>query len=636
MNASPSAIVVFLCAAWSLAQEQWIWRQPLPQGNNINEVIWADGRFVAVGTAGALMFSEDGSAWTLGNTRSDRSLNDIARFKDSWVAAGDYGEILFSGDGRTWTPQVSGTTQDLLALSCFQELCVAGGRTGAVLVSRDGLRWESTPAPMMTYADFASNGKTVVGLGAGQTVIVSEDGKSWAKYLIPDAGNMFSIVWKSPLYLATGSLGRGGALFRSPDGIHWETQKLSDSGAVIGLHWNGRELVARLGTDSLLSSADGQNWKRMAMTPGRPMYSLASSGGKYLAFGPRSDYQFSDDAKTWTYRAPEITAAFRDVVWTGSRAIAVGDSGLIMSSGDGVAWKRENSGTRARLETIVWNGSLLVAGGDSGVVLTSRDGAAWARQSFTVDDFLWDAVWTGSYFAVLANLSSSIWAYVSPNGFDWTRTRLPERARGVSHITWADTQLVAFEGKYLLYTSKDGVAWKETNIGSDSAIQKLSSSVDFHPAWNGKEMVIPVSSSISNSIDFLTSRDLIHWSAHVIDSLALPTRAHWSGEQFIFHQNTEVVISRDMKTFTRQKAAAGISALAWDGKRYISVGAWGTIQTSPLPGDVGIVMRPLRTGARASAIFAWRAGKPVFLLENGRGITLALDAQGRLVGSTQK
>lgn len=630
MKASPSAIAVFLCATWLGAQEQWIWRQPLPQGNDINEVIWADGRFVAVGAMGTMMVSEDGSAWTPRNTRSSRGLNDIARFKNSWIAAGDYGELLHSPDGHSWTPQVSGTQQDLLALSCFQDLCVAGGRTGAVLVTRDGMRWESTPAPVMTYSDFASNGSTVVGVGAGQTVIVSNDGKTWAQHLVPDAGHIFSVLWKSPLYLATGSMGRGGALFRSPDGIHWETQKLSDSGAVSCLHWNGRELVARLGTDSLLSSIDGQTWKRMAMTPGRAMYSLASSGGKYVAFG-RADYQFSDDGKTWTYRAPEITAAFRDVVWTSSRTIAVGDSGLIMSSGDGVSWKRETSGTRARLQTIAWNGSLLVAGGDSGVVLTSRDGASWARQSFTVNDFLTDAVWTGGYFAVLANLSSSIWAYVSPDGFDWTRTRLPERAREVPHFTWADTQLVAFQGKNLVYTSKDGVVWKETNISSDSAIQGLSSSVTFHPSWNGKEMVIPISDSRLAATDFLTSRDMIHWKAHAIDSLQLPPLAFWSGDQFIFYQGTEVVTSRDLMTFTRQKAVRGITAMAWDGKRFIGVGTDGTIQTSPLPGDVGIVMRPRGPGAHAPALFTWNAGKPVFLRDNGRGRILAFDAQGRLV-----
>lgn len=635
MKASPSATVIFLCAAWLGAQEQWIWRQPLPQGNYVNEVIWADGRFVAVGALGTLMVSEDGSAWTLRNTRSGRGLNDIARFQNSWIAAGDYGEILYSGDGHAWIPQVSGTTQDLLALSCFQDLCVAGGRNGAVLVSRDGLRWESTPAPVMTYSDFASNGSNVVGVGAGQTVIVSTDGKTWAKHLVPDAGNIFSIVWKSPLYLATGSVGRGGALFRSPDGIHWEMQKLSDSGAVSGLHWNGRELVARLGTDSLLSSIDGQTWKRMAMTPGRAMYSLASSGGKYVAFG-RADYQFSDDGKTWTYRAPEITAGFHDVVWTGSRAIAVGDSGLIMSSGDGTTWKRETSGTRVRLKTIAWNGSLLLAGGDSGVVLTSRDGAAWARQGFTVNDFLWDAVWTGSYFAVLANLSSSIWAYVSPDGFDWTRTRLPERAREVPHFIWADTQLVAFQGKGLLYTSRDGVAWKETFISSDSAIQSLNSSVTFHPAWNGKEMVIPVTDSRTYATDLLTSSDMIHWTAHAIDSLQLPPQAYWSGSEFIFYQGTEVVISRDLKAFTRQKSVRGISAVAWDGKRYLGVGTEGSIQSSPLPGDVGIAMRPRGAASRAPALFTWSARKPVFLRDDGRGRTLAFDAQGRLVSLTPR
>src|SRR6478672_1944248 len=44
--------------------DNWHCRNPLPQGGILRSVANGDGRFVAVGDAGAILTSVDGAAWT--------------------------------------------------------------------------------------------------------------------------------------------------------------------------------------------------------------------------------------------------------------------------------------------------------------------------------------------------------------------------------------------------------------------------------------------------------------------------------------------------------------------------------------------------------------------------------------------
>jgi len=53
---------VFL-ATVALAAQQWQWRSPLPQGNDLYALTYANGRFVAVGDYGTVLSAADGVDW---------------------------------------------------------------------------------------------------------------------------------------------------------------------------------------------------------------------------------------------------------------------------------------------------------------------------------------------------------------------------------------------------------------------------------------------------------------------------------------------------------------------------------------------------------------------------------------------
>ncbi len=60
------AIGIIFGSNLSLADplDNWYWRNPLPQGNDLGRIIYANGIFVAVGACGIILTSTDGTNWT--------------------------------------------------------------------------------------------------------------------------------------------------------------------------------------------------------------------------------------------------------------------------------------------------------------------------------------------------------------------------------------------------------------------------------------------------------------------------------------------------------------------------------------------------------------------------------------------
>jgi len=70
---------------------------------------------VAVGAAGTIVTSENGTDWTPLAPLTASDLNAIV-FGGQFVAVGKAGVIFTSSDGLTWTARNSGTTNDLAAV----------------------------------------------------------------------------------------------------------------------------------------------------------------------------------------------------------------------------------------------------------------------------------------------------------------------------------------------------------------------------------------------------------------------------------------------------------------------------------------------------------------------------------------
>src|SRR5687768_13338706 len=69
--------------------QEWIWRNPTPQGDDLNAVNFDGTRFLAVTVSGGLLVSTNGLSWSVRDSGLGATLSAIAFGNDRYVAAGN-------------------------------------------------------------------------------------------------------------------------------------------------------------------------------------------------------------------------------------------------------------------------------------------------------------------------------------------------------------------------------------------------------------------------------------------------------------------------------------------------------------------------------------------------------------------
>jgi hypothetical protein len=154
--------------------------------NRANDIAFGGGNFVAVGREGWIARSTDGTSWTyiqqdiFGNTTDNSdSIEVVAYGNGVFVAAGQNGKMIRSTDGGlTWTAvnnstfENPGITQSNLihSLSFGDGIFAASGFFGNVALSDDGLTW----TPVTGASPFTASARTII--HDGFRFIIAGDG----------------------------------------------------------------------------------------------------------------------------------------------------------------------------------------------------------------------------------------------------------------------------------------------------------------------------------------------------------------------------------------------------------------------------------------------------------------------------
>jgi photosystem II stability/assembly factor-like uncharacterized protein len=75
--------------------------------NTIREIVYADDKFIGVGTNGEIWYSKDGANWTKAESTVNKALTDICWTGNKFIAAGKEGTIISSDDGVEWQQEES-------------------------------------------------------------------------------------------------------------------------------------------------------------------------------------------------------------------------------------------------------------------------------------------------------------------------------------------------------------------------------------------------------------------------------------------------------------------------------------------------------------------------------------------------
>ncbi|WP_372632906.1 S-layer homology domain-containing protein [Cohnella sp.] len=304
---------------------------PKPTASSLRDVTYGNGIYVAVGSEGTILTSEDGMEWESRDSGTSRSLESVAFLNEQFVAVGDFCTVLLSSDGQTWADHSFANDNCYLRSVAYGDVHGDGQGT-LVAVS------------------------SVVGTSVLQHVFISrDDGVTWEAPSYSDNVQYHSF---SDVIFANGKFIATGQGFRVYENFSWrivppavlvsadegDTWQIASNVTVDGLAFADNVLyglISNGGTNLTLhvSDDDGVNWVSRNIASSRALQGFAHDGhGSYVWVGEQDMILASTDSGlTWANKLKATglsDSGFFEVQFTGA---AFGDDGrIVIVGGNGV------------------------------------------------------------------------------------------------------------------------------------------------------------------------------------------------------------------------------------------------------------------------------------------------------------
>jgi len=567
-------------------KREWKWANPKHNGEPLNDVVWA-GQYVAVGYAGNIMTSPDGSVWSSRKSGISQSLNGIAWSGTLLVAVGFGGAVITSPDAITWTSH-NAPGDDLNAVVWNGAFFVAVGNRGRIITSPDGITW--TPVISGTtqnIADIAWSGANFIAVGAGGTILNSLDGILWTPRTSPKITNLNAVTFAGN-FVAVGDADTILVSFNS--GVTWSVAaasrvpgdpkvNLTDVGASSTTIFNS--LLAVGANGQIFQPLGALNWGAPILTNANSYSAIANSAGT-IGVIPYVIVGSDGTIATATTNSSVTTQGLWDVVWSASLSlfVGVGQSGTIVTSLDGITWIKRISGTTATLRSVIWTGTKFVALDFSGgTTLTSTDGITWTvipMVGMPAGALLYDIAFTGTQYIIVGDIRITPPLPIPPvrtlvltsvDGINWTQ-QTTGTTEALLTVMWSGAQFIAGGGNGVIMTSLNGVTWT----------QQLSAS-----AGNVSDIIWTGSQYVAVGSDIQTSPDGASWALQS-SSVQIGRKVVWTGSEYLVVGNNMLVSSDSVTWVNTTWLAAGsdLQSVVWSGAKFVGVGGGGRILYSPL------------------------------------------------------
>ncbi|OKP88191.1 hypothetical protein A3844_08860 [Paenibacillus helianthi] len=530
---------------------------------NLNSVIYANGKYTAVGEGGKIIQSADGMNWaliTVPFSNAKISWRSIAFTSSTYVVTGvDYtnssakAKLMVSTDGgATWTDKSTAVTADVLQSVRYLNgaFYAVGGRwstsnsafvraedLGVVYSSADGQNWSqwsttacfwpsgsttSTPFYLTDISYF--NGKYVVTGNVFAGYAYSANGASWTTKFLSGLSNSYGLdslsVYNSKLYVSH-SWNEG---FASSDGMTFTAD--SSYNRTLGVVQVGSQLYRFGRAGEMYSSANGgAAWTAVNSVTNHTIRSAASNGtGMVLITTSSPSLVVTPDRVTWKRLSGNLQGiAYNGSTWGVAGSISPNDSaelpdGFILSSSGG--WDQLSTADTLLpaqgLSKIAYGNNLFVAAG-------KRVGVSADAQTWTISDLPAGAAGPvtglayGSSGFVAVTKGDKI--LTSADGTSWTVGATYSGAT-FYNVKYVNGVYVAF-GTGGVWSSVNGTSWSSL----DSLVNDYQQSSEYYSIYdvtyaNGKYMVVVTNGNdgfphVLETTGALSGASV--WTDHVID-----------------------------------------------------------------------------------------------------------------------
>jgi hypothetical protein len=511
--------------------DNWHWRNPLPNGNppfgphTLNGIVFATGKFVAVGVSGVVSISTDTTNWVESPTETTNDLNGIIYANGQFVAVGDGGVVETSTDSTNWVSRNSGTTNSLSAIAYGNAKFVAVGPS-AIIASPNAVNWTPPVSPL--------GGATAVAGGSNGFVAVSDNAQA---YFSPDG-----LTWTSQTLTAPGTSYNGAPLQN-----------------VIVTYWNGVYLIgsdrwvgSMTAGEFIFSSADGSNWR----TNMQGYVDTGTGGFTYDFFMTTSNSVIAAGA---IFNVPFLQFSTDGVNWFQTNAIPFS----FTPSSLGPLAGAYGNGTYVVLDRIDYYNSLPP-------IYTSTDGLTWINRQHApappagpTYNFTSIATNSGVYVVASGNLVA-----ISSNGLSYA---IASNTPALSAIITLSNNFVGVGPGGAIYVSGNGLSWTQRNSGTESNLHGIAA---------GKGLLV----AVGDAGAIQTSPSGLIWTSRESGtSLALYSVICSNGIFLAVGQEGTVLTSPDGINWTGQYSGvlSDLLSVAYGSAGFLAVGPEGTILTSP-------------------------------------------------------
>jgi len=361
------------------------------------DMVFANGKFVAVGKAGKASVSGDGSSWSVATLNPDDDFKAVKFANNAFLALGAGGSVYKSdANGANWERK-SGSS-----VASYKQIAFGGGKYMAVgdlgvWVSDNGKKWEKSNVEARNLNGVAFGAGKFVAAGDNGAIITYDNaGDRWTDYSVGAGENLTSVAFGDGVFMIGGKTGSGSLgdsykpiIYRSEDGANWDVNTLTDMSG-----WDEREYVNSLcyGNGKFLAAVGGKNgalriggknglyWEvaqGLSAAADYPMISTVYAENKFIAVGTKSDgvsiVLNSADAENWQALPSEVRkvrSATLAAIGGSPTYIAVADSGNIYATVNG-SWYLQSKVTNRNLSTVYSGGGFALAAGAKGAMLFS-------------------------------------------------------------------------------------------------------------------------------------------------------------------------------------------------------------------------------------------------------------------------
>jgi hypothetical protein len=606
----------------------WLWSNPMPHGNDIFDLACTNGLTVEVADSGQLFTSDDLNLWLSPSTHTTNSLLAVTYFGNRLVAVGSDGAVVYSDDSVNFTATNVATPNGdwFLGVAASSNLLVAVGDEAIIYTSKDGAIWVRQTGASNPNGDWLRG----VSYGNGLFVAVGElgyietspNGTNWTRQLPPalfrDDLNWVNWIntpassngFATPSFIAVSDQGNSIA---STNGTSWSNffNPVGTNSLYAATGDENSRLITGLSqlylqTNSALSTNSFENEIALFsletnLAPAWTYFSAIAEANTYLVSGEAGLSVLGNAGTNGNYDWLSLDNSSRSWMWQVTAAtnvhlyVAVGNQARIMTSDNGATWSVEAvpstngvSATNTVFFGVGGSTNLLVAVGNAGtvalstnvlvtVVTTNLDGSLHTNQVSTLG-IIWNPIpppttndldgiiyFGGQYF--IAGGNGTIMK--SPDGQNWTLLSTPT-THYISSFAGFGSGLVAVGDAGTILTSPDGNTWTQRASGTTNWI--------FRVRYTGGEFI-----GVGENGTILTSTDGMNWTPHASGVTAwLNDVCQISNTFYVVGNQGTVLTSTNATTWTPATSitANSLYGVATQNGQLVAVGLNGAILRS--------------------------------------------------------